>query len=51
MLDIDGFWRQLFPIFQQYEFIYIFLDVATIISFIRIFLNIPGALLFRSSKI
>lgn len=52
MLDIDTFWRELFPTFAQYgEFIYIYLDIATIIAFIRIFINIPGALLFRSKRI
>ncbi len=51
MLDIDSFWRELFPIFQEYEFIYIFLDVASIIAMIRIFFNLPGMLLLGSKKI
>ncbi len=51
MLDIDSFWRELFPIFQQYEFIYIFLDVASILAMIRIFFNLPGMLLLGSKKI
>lgn len=52
MLEIDNFWRELFPNFAQYgEFLYVFLDIATIIAFIRIFLNIPSALLMRSNKI
>lgn len=51
MLDIDNFWRELFPIFAQYEFIYIFLDVVSIISFIRIIFNLPGMMLLRSKKL
>ena len=51
MLDIDTFWRELFPMFQEYEFLYIFLDIATIIAFIRIIFNLPGAMLLRSKKL
>ena len=51
MLDIDSFWRELFPIFYEYEFLYIFLDIATIIAFIRIIFNLPGMMLLRSRKL
>ena len=51
MLDIDTFWRELFPIFEQYEFIYMFLDVASILAFIRIVFNLPGMILLRSNKL
>ena len=51
MLNIDSFWRELFPTFHDYEFIYIFLDVASIIAMIRIFFNLPGVLLLRSGRI
>lgn len=46
MLKIHEFWIELFPIFQQNcEFIYYFLDVLTIISLIRAFLEIPTIIL------
>lgn len=51
MLDIDGFWRELFPVFHDYEFIYIFLDLASILAMIRIFFNLPGTLLLGSKRI
>lgn len=51
MLDIDAFWRQLLPNLTSYEFLYIYLDIATIISFIRIMLYLPARILDRSSHL
>ena len=49
MLQIHEFWVELFPIFQNgYEFLYIYLDFATILIFIKLILTIPSMLLFRS---
>lgn len=47
---VDEFWRNTFPIFDDNSFIYTFLDLATILCMIRIFLNLPAALLFHSSR-
>lgn len=51
MLEIDQFWRQLLPSLANYEFLYIYLDIATIISFIRIVLYLPARMLDRSSHL
>ena len=51
MLEIDQFWRQLLPGLVNYEFLYIYLDIATIISFIRIVLYLPARMLDRSSHL
>lgn len=48
MLQIDTFWRELLPLFTDYEFIYVFLDLATIISFIKVMLFLPSILLLSS---
>ena len=46
MLQIHGFWVELFPNFQNnYEFIYVFLDVVSVITMIRIFIELPRNLL------
>lgn len=46
MLKLHEFWIELFPIFgENYEFIYYFLDILTIISLIRGFLEIPTIIL------
>lgn len=46
MLAIHEFWTELFPIFQQdYEFVYIFFDIATILTLIKMFLELPRYIL------
>ena len=46
MLDIHNFWVTLFPMFQtDYEFMYLFFDVVSILAMIRVFFTLPGYLL------
>lgn len=46
MLDIHNFWVQMFPMFQgDYQFMYLFFDVVSIIAMIRIFFTLPGYLM------
>lgn len=46
MLDIHNFWVQMFPMFQEdYQFMYLFFDVVSIIAMIRIFFTLPGYLM------
>ena len=52
MLEIHEFWQTLFPIFQEnYEFIYVFFDIATIIFLIDLILTIPKILVLGRKKI
>lgn len=45
MLEIHDFWVRLFPMFQNYEFIYVFLDIETILVLISIFFELPSLIL------
>lgn len=46
MLKIHEFWVNMFPVFKDnYEFIYVFFDVVSIIAMTRIFFTLPGYLL------
>lgn len=52
MLQIHEFWVQMFPIFQNdYEFVYVFFDVVSIISMIKIFFTLPVYLLGSVGRI
>ncbi|MBP3707967.1 MAG: hypothetical protein J6J36_05100 [Clostridia bacterium] len=51
MYFIHNFWVETFPMFQNgYEFIYVFLDIATILSLIEAVIILPSCLLFGGSK-
>ena len=46
MLPIHEFWETLFPMFKtNYEFMYLFFDVVSVLAMIRIFFSLPGYLL------
>lgn len=52
MIEIHNFWVELFPIFQSnYEFVYVFFDIATIIFFIDVILTLPKILLLRGKRL
>lgn len=49
---INEFWTDVFPQFKDnYEFIYVLLDISTIITIIRIFIMIPLNFLSGGSKL
>lgn len=51
-LKIHEFWETLFPQFKDnYEFIYIYLDVAFVLVFIKLIISIPRDMLNRSKRI
>lgn len=41
MLQIHEFWVELFPMFTDYQFIYVFLDISTVLTLITIFFEVP----------
>lgn len=45
MLEIHQFWVEMFPMFTDYQFIYVFLDLATVITLITIMFEVPTRLL------
>lgn len=46
MIKIHEFWVEMFPMFVgQAEFVYLFLDAVTVVSFFRIVTMIPQLLL------
>lgn len=46
MIKIHEFWVEMFPMFQNnYEFMYLFFDVVSILAMIRVFFSLPGYLL------
>lgn len=52
MLKIHEFWVELFPIFKDsYEFIYIYLDISTILILIKLFISVPSMIIDRSKRI
>ena len=43
MLDIHNFWVNLLPTFQtDYEFVYLFFDIVSVIAMVRIFFALPS---------
>lgn len=50
MLEIQQFWEQVFPMFTDYGFIYVFLDFLTIYVLIEAIITIPGLILIRSNN-
>lgn len=51
MLKIHEFWVQMFPIFaENYEFIYVFFDVVSVLVMIKIFFKVPYDLLLGTNK-
>lgn len=42
---IHNFWVQVFPMFSEYEFIYVFLDFLTIYVLLYAVIVIPGRLM------
>lgn len=47
---LHQFWVDMFPMFSGYEFIYVFLDFASIYVFLELFLVLPSMLLFGGHK-
>lgn len=45
LMFIDTFWRQMCPFFGGYEFIYILLDIITIIVMFKLMFAIPRLVL------
>lgn len=40
-MPIHSFWVQMLPQFQDQQFIYYFLDVITVLTFLRFILEVP----------
>lgn len=47
---IYNFWLEMCPFFEEYEFIYVFLVVLSILAMIEAFIVVPGYLLFGGSN-
>lgn len=47
---IHEFWVDLFPMFSEYEFIYVFLDLLTIYVILYAVIVLPGRLIFGGSS-
>lgn len=49
---IDNFWRELFPMFiNNFEIVYIYLDILTILVFLRITAYLPSVAIGVRSKL
>lgn len=48
---IHEFWIDMFPWFQGYEFLYVFLDIVSVLAMIEAFIVLPGYFLFGGTKI
>lgn len=48
---IDEFWRELFPMFINFEIVYIYLDILTILVFLRIVTYLPSVAIGVRSRL
>lgn len=49
--EIDQFWRQMFPCFTGYEFVYLFLDLISVLTFMKAMLFLPTIMLMQNKKV
>lgn len=47
---IHEFWTEMFPMFVEYEFIYVFFDVCTVLTLLTLLFEVPSLILFGNSR-
>lgn len=51
MINIDSFWREVFPNFENFEIFYMFFDVISVMVLIRLIMNAPEVMLGLRKKL
>lgn len=49
--EIDLFWRQMFPCFIEYEFVYLLFDLISVLTFMKAMLFLPTIMLMQNKKV